>query len=166
MIAIDDQFVTLRGSLPVLPAVSVATDPDTISLTPRVPQPVRLLLTNNLGEPLTLLAGALPVEPTQEGLAWLQLPPPEGLAVDLPAQAVRMEPGRQEAVVCTLNAAYAGSFHTAPALQIADNGRARPVETEPIAALGVDMGTPVAGRDNAYVRAENGVLRLWAALGG
>jgi GNAT superfamily N-acetyltransferase len=166
VIAIGDQFVTLRGSLPVLPAVSVATDPDTISLTPRVPQPVRLLLTNNLSEPLTLLAGALPVEPTQDGLAWLQLPPPEGLAVDLQAQAVRMEPGRQEAVVCTLHAAYAGSFHTAPALQVADNGLARPVETEPIAALGVDMGTPVAGRDNAYVRAENGVLRLWAALKG
>jgi hypothetical protein len=28
------------------------------------------------------------------------------------------------------------------------------------------MGTPVAGRDAAYVRAENGVVRLWAALKG
>ncbi|MDB5074409.1 MAG: hypothetical protein JWO42_588, partial [Chloroflexi bacterium] len=166
VIAINNQFVTLRSSIPVLPAISVATDPDTISLTPRVPQPVRLLLTNNLSQPLTLLAGALPMEPTQEGLAWLQLPPPEGLTVDLPAQAVRMEPGRQEAVGCVLNAAYAGSFQTAPALQVADAGRARPVEAEPIAALGVDMGTPVAGRDGEFVRAENGVLRLWAALKG
>lgn len=166
VIAIGDQFVTLRSSVPILPAISVATDPDTISLTPRVPQHVRLLLTNNLSQPLTLLAGALPVEPTQDGLAWLQLPPPEGLVVDLPAQAVRVEPGRQEAVGCTLTAAYAGSFQTAPALQVADEGKARPVETEPISALCVNMGTPVAVRDTSFVRAENGVIRLWAALKG
>ncbi len=166
VIALGDQFVFLRGSVPVLPAISVATDPDTISLTPGVPQTIRLLLTNNLGEPLTLLAGALPVEPTQEGLAWLQLPPPEGLSVDLPAQAVRMEPGRQEAVGCTLNAAYAGAFQTAPAIQVAYEGRAGQIESEPIAALGVGMGTPVAGRDSGYLRAENGMVRLWAALKG
>jgi hypothetical protein len=166
VIALGDQFLTLRSSVPVLPAISVATDPETISLTPGVPQPIRLLLTNNLSEPLTLLAGALPVEPTQDGLAWLQLPPPEGLAVELPAQAVRMEPGRQEAVGSTLNAAYAGAFQTAPAIQVAFAGKARQVETEPIAALGVGMGTPVAGRDTTYLRAENGVVRLWAALKG
>ncbi len=166
VVAIAGQFLTLRGSVPVLPAISVATDPDTIGLTPRVPQLVRLLLTNNLAEPLTLLAGALPVEPTQEGLAWLQLPPPEGLTIDLPAQAVRLDPGRQEAVGCTLRADYAGSFQTAPALQVAAGGRARPVESPPIAALAVDQGTPVAGWDGEYVRVENGTLRLWVARKG
>ncbi len=166
VLAINGQFVTLRSSVPVQPAISVATDPDTIGLMPAVRQPVRLLLTNNLAEPLTLLAGALPLEPTQEGLAWLQLPPPEGLAVDLPAQAVRLEPGRQEAVGCTLLAAYAGSFQTAPALQVADAGHARAIDSLPIAALAVDKGTPVAGRDGEYVRVENGVLRLWVALKG
>jgi len=166
VVAINGQFLTLRGSVPVQPALSVATDPDTIGLAPRVPQAVRLLLTNNLAEPLTLLAGALPVEPTQDGLAWLQVPPPEGLAIDLPAQAVRLEPGRQEAVGCTFRADYAGSFQTAPALQVAAGGQARSVESPPIAALAVDQGTPVAGRDGEYVRVENGVLRLWVALKG
>ncbi len=166
VIALGSHFVTLRSSVPVLPAISVATDPDTISLTPHVPHPVRLLLTNNLAQPLTLLAGALPLEPTQEGLAWLQLPPPEGLAIDLPAQAVRLDPGRQEAVGCTLRAAYAGPFQTAPALQVADGGYARAIAAAPIAALAVDMGTPVGGLEGEYVRAENSVLRLWAALKG
>ena len=86
--------------------------------------------------------------------------------MNLPAQAVRMEPGRQEAVGCTLNAAYAGAFQTAPAIQVAHEGRAGRIETDPIAALGVGMGTPVAGRDSGYVRAENGMVRLWAALKG
>jgi ribosomal protein S18 acetylase RimI-like enzyme len=166
VIAIGGEFITLQSSVPVVPAISVATDPDTISLTPGSPQPMRLLLTNNGSVPLTLLAGALPVEPTQEGLAWLQLPPPEGLDVELPAQAVRLEPGRQEAVGCTLTAAYAGSFQTAPAIQVAYSGRALSIAAEPIAALAVGMGTPVAGRDAGYVRAENGVVRLWAAQKG